>query len=81
MGYRLYGVQGAWGRWVWGTWAMRHMGNGDTWVMGYIDKNARSRCQNLRLPYTCLILMYDHANRSLGPPLQEYEVILQLGGL
>ena len=30
---------------------------------------------------TCLILMYDHANRSLGLPLQEYEVILPLGGL
>ena len=29
---------------------------------------------------TCLILMYDHANRSLGPPLLEYEVILPLGG-
>ena len=25
---------------------------------------------------TCPILMYDHANQSLGPPLQEYEVIL-----
>ena len=77
------------GQWVWGTWVMRHMGNGDTWVMGYIGNNARSRCQNLRLPYiflisdlnTCPILMYDHANRSLEPPLQEYEVILQLGGL
>ena len=22
---------------------------------------------------TCLILMYDHANQSLGPALQEYE--------
>ena len=30
---------------------------------------------------TCPILMYDHANRSLGPPLPEYEVILQLGSL
>ena len=28
---------------------------------------------------TCLILMYDHANWSLGSPLQEYEVILPLG--
>ena len=28
---------------------------------------------------TCLILMYDHANRSLWPPLQEYEVLLPLG--
>ena len=28
---------------------------------------------------TCLILMYDHANRSLGPPRQEYERILPLG--
>ena len=28
---------------------------------------------------TCPILMYDHANRSLGPPLQEYEVILPPG--
>ena len=27
------------------------------------------------------ILMYDHANQSLGPPLQEYERILLLGGL
>ena len=25
---------------------------------------------------TCLILMYDHANQSLGPLLQEYERIL-----
>ena len=30
---------------------------------------------------TCPILMYDHANRSLWPPLQEYEVILPLEGL
>ena len=29
---------------------------------------------------TCPILMYHHANRSLGPPLQKYEVILPLGG-
>ena len=28
---------------------------------------------------TCPILMYDHANRSLWPPLQECEVILSLG--
>ena len=28
---------------------------------------------------TCPILMYDHANQSLWPPLQEYEVILPLG--
>ena len=49
-GDRDNGLQG-----VWGTWAMRHMGNGDTWVMGYIGNNARSRCQNLRLPYIFLI--------------------------
>ena len=30
---------------------------------------------------TCPILMYDHANRSLWPPLQECKVILPLGGL
>ena len=68
---------------VWSTRGMGQMG------MGYIGNNARSRCQNLRLPYiflisdlnTCPILMYDHANQSLGPPLQVYEVILQLGGL
>ena len=30
---------------------------------------------------TCLILMYDHANQSLWPPLQENEVILPLEGL
>ena len=30
---------------------------------------------------TCPILMYDHVNRSLWPPLQEYEVILPPGGL
>ena len=29
---------------------------------------------------TCLILMHDHANQSLGPPLQEYERILPLRG-
>ena len=29
---------------------------------------------------TCPILMYNHANRSLGPPLQVYEVILPLRG-
>ena len=29
----------------------------------------------------CPILMYDHANRSLGPPLQEYGVILPLRSL
>ena len=29
---------------------------------------------------TCPILMYDHGNQSLGPALQEYEVILPLGG-
>ena len=28
---------------------------------------------------TCPILMYDHANRSLGPALQECEGILPLG--
>ena len=28
-----------------------------------------------------LNLMYDHANQSWGPPLQEYEVILSLEGL
>ena len=49
-GDRDNGLQG-----VWGTWAMRHMGNGDTWLMGYIGNNARSRCQNLRLPYIFLI--------------------------
>ena len=30
---------------------------------------------------TCLILMYDHTNQSLQPPLQEYSRILPLGGL
>ena len=30
---------------------------------------------------TCPILMCDHANQSLWPPLQECEVILPLGGL
>ena len=30
---------------------------------------------------TCPILMYDHANRSSWPPLQEYEVILPPVGL
>ena len=30
---------------------------------------------------TCPILMYDHANQSLWPPLQESKVILPLGGL
>ena len=28
---------------------------GDTWVMGYIGNNARSRCQNFRSPYIFLI--------------------------
>ena len=32
-------------------------------------------------PNTCPILMYDHVNRSLWPPLQEYEVILPLESL
>ena len=30
---------------------------------------------------TCPILMFDHSFRSLGPALQEYGVILPLGGL
>ena len=40
MGYRGYGAYGQWG----------------TWVMGYIGIiMARSRCENLRLPYIFLI--------------------------
>ena len=83
----VHGVMG-------GTSVMGHMGDGAheqwlTWVMGNIDIIIhRSRCQNLRLPHiflisdlnTCPILMYEYANQSLGPPLQEYEVILPLGG-
>ena len=63
---------------------MGHMGNGTHW-----HNNARSRCQNLRLPYffliselnTCLILMFEYSFQSLGPPLQESELRLPLGGL
>ena len=59
------------------------MGDGVHW-----HNNARSRYQNLRLPYffliselnTCPILMFEYSFQSLGPPLEESELKLPLGG-
>ena len=86
MGHMGNRVQGVRGTGVWGTWAMGHMADGVHW---HDNARSRSRCQNLRLPYffliselnTCSILMFEYLFRSLGPPLQESQLKLPLGGL